>query len=172
MSTPLEELRKEADDLGIKYGKTLGAEKLQIKINEFYEAQETSGPAVAEAVQEQEAAEQEAEVVVEEQKPKLTREQERALIRAQRKRDAEKTRVVTIVDNDQRVNNHTTMCVASCSNQFFDLGTIRIPLNERVEVKMGHINVLADVTIPQHVKDPKTGLSTVRMRPRYSITFG
>jgi len=46
----LEDLRKEATDLGITFGKTLGADKLRNKIDQFYEQKETSGAQVVEAV--------------------------------------------------------------------------------------------------------------------------
>jgi len=166
MSTPLEELRKEATDLGITYGKTLGAEKLAEKIEAFYEAQETAGPAVVEEVEEAE------EAVVEVEKPKLSVKAQRTKTRMAREKSARELKIVTIVDNDQRVNNHTTTCTASCANEFFDLGTIRLPLNERIEVSMGHIRTLQSVQIPLHVRNTKTGLSAVRMRPRYAISFG
>jgi hypothetical protein len=84
---------------------------------------------------------------------------------------ARKTRVVTITDNDQRENNQTTVAVVNCSNLYFDLGTVYIPLNVPVEVRQGHINVLLETEIPLHVKDPKTGLSTLAMRKRYSVSY-
>ena len=77
--------------------------------------------------------------------------------------------VVTIVDNDQRVNAHINMCTANCSNEHFDLGTKEFPLNEKIEIEQGFIDVLKQSTIPHHVKDPKTGLNVTRMRKRYSI---
>ena len=169
MSTQLEELRKEADELGVQYGKTLGESKLKDKIDAFYDSQETSGAVVQAAVQEQEQA----EAKISEKKEKvLSATEQRAQIRVGRERAARATQVVTIVDNDQRVNNHTTTCTASCSNEYFDLGTVRLPLNERIEVCTGHIRTLQDVSIPMHVRDTKTGLATVRMRPRYAISFG
>ena len=164
MSTSLEDLRKEADDLGITYGKTLGAVKLAEKIDAFYTAQETPGPAVEEVEEVEEAAEV--------QKPKISEKQRLTNIRVDRERAAREVKIVTIVDNDQRVNNHTTTCTASCSNEYFDLGTIRLPLNERIEVCVGHIHTLQAVQIPLHVRNTKTGLSSVRMRQRYAISFG
>lgn len=170
MST-LEELRKEADDLGVQYGKTLGAEKLQAKIEAFYEAQETSGPALEAAVQEQEEPEEQEVQEESKGKRKLTRKEQANLTRIAREEAARSTRIVTIIDNDQRVNNQTSTCTVNCSNEFFDLGTAVLPLNERIEVAMGHIRTLRQVQIPLHVRDSKTGLSTVRLRPRYTVTY-
>jgi len=169
MSTSLDELRKEADDLGITYGKTLGEAKLAEKIDAFYKAQETPGP---EVIEEEEVKEEEEEVVKAPQKVKMSEKDKRNKRRMDREAAARELKIVTIVDNDQRVNNQTTTCVASCSNEYFDLGTLRLPLNERIEVAVGHIRTLQAIQIPLHVRNTKTGLSTVRMRPRYSISFG
>lgn len=170
MST-LEDLRKEADDLGISYGKTMGEAKLQEKIDAFYEAQETSGPELEAAIQAKEQP-QEDEDQPEKGERKLTAKEQAVVTRMAREKAARATRIVTIIDNDQRVNNQTTTCTVNCSNEFFDLGTVVLPLNERIEVATGHIRTLAQVQIPLHVRDNKTGLSTVRLRPRYTITEG
>lgn len=159
MST-LQELKQEADDLGVSYPKNISANKLQEKIEAFYESQETSGPALEAVV-----AEKEKEAPKQSSVNSLSDK-----INAARKK-AEATRIITIIDNDQRVNNQTTTCTVNCSNEYFDLGTIILPLNEKIEVRQGHINVLSEVKIPQHVRDPKTGLNTVRMRPRYTISY-
>lgn len=161
MSEELQELRKEADDLGVKYAKTAGVEQLQKKIDEFYESKETSLNQVLEKVAEKEKQETSTDTVdISKNAKRLARETA-----------AKKTRVVTIVDNDQRVNNQTTTCIATCGNEYFDLGTQIIPLNEKVEVRQGHLNTLKEIKIPQHVKDPKTKLSKVVMRSRYSIHY-
>lgn len=165
--TPIDEIKKEADELGIQYHKNISSEKLQARIEEFYEAQETSGPALVEAVQEKEKKEEKAKDV---EKPEKKVDQ-RTLTRIAREEAARSTRIVTIIDNDQRVNNQTTTCTVNCSNEFFDLGTVVLPLNERIEVAMGHIRTLQQVQIPLHVRDSRTGLSQVRLRPRYTVTF-
>ena len=87
------------------------------------------------------------------------------------KEAAMKTRVVIVIDNDNRENNHTTTAPVNCSNRYFDLGTVFVPLNEPVEVMQGHIDVLKDVMIPQHVHDPKSGMSKVVTRKRYTIQY-
>lgn len=152
----LDELKQEATDLGIKFNKAIGEAKLQEKIDAHYEAQETSGPAL------------EAMVVAQEKAPKKVGFEAK---RIAREKAARKTRVITVIDNDQRVNNHTTTCSVNCSNEFFDLGTKVLPLNEKIEVCQGHINVLKSVMIPLHQRDNTTGLSSVRLRPRYTISY-
>jgi|SaaInl85LU_5_DNA_1037374.scaffolds.fasta_scaffold42848_2 hypothetical protein len=161
MST-LQEMKQEADELGLTYNKNIGASKLAEKIEAFYEAGETSGPALEAVVAEKEkAAPKKADNA---QDPKVAK-------RIAREKAARETKIVTIIDNDQRVNNQTTTCVVNCSNSYFDLGTRILPLNEKIEVSMGHIRTLAEVKIPLHVRDNKSGLSMVKMRPRYSISY-
>ena len=159
----LDELKQEAADLGITFNKNISEAKLQEKIEAHYEAQETSGAEVEALVAAQEHAEE----------VKSAPKQSDAAVakRIEREKAARKTRVITIIDNDQRVNNHTTTCTVTCANEFFDLGTKILPLNEKIEVSQGHINVLKTVFIPLHMKDNKTGLSSVRMRPRYTISY-
>lgn len=160
MST-LEELKKEADELGVSYAKNVSINKLQEKIEAFYESEETSGPALEASLTAQEKP-----TGVEKAKLDLKMQK-----RLEREKKARSTRIVTIIDNDQRVNNQTTTCTVNCSNEFFDLGTVILPLNEKIEVCMGHIKTLEQVQIPLHVRDNKTGLSTARLRPRYTISY-
>lgn len=164
----LPELKQEATELGIKFPKNVTANKLVEKIEEFYASQETSGAEVEAAVEAKEKAKEASstkEKAVDQKK--LSKDAKRAA----REKEARETRIVTIIDNDQRVNNQTTTCTVNCSNEFFDLGTVILPLNEKIEVSVGHIRVLESVQIPQHVRDNKTGLANVRLRPRYTISY-
>ena len=163
----IDDLKKEADELGLTYNAQIGATKLQEKINAYYESQETSEKELIAAVKAKEANEQPEEKAVQTSKVPVQVSNKRA----ERRKAAEATRVVTIIDNDQRVNNVTTTCTVNCSNMYFDLGTMLLPLNMAVEVKQGHLNVLKELKIPQHVKDTKSGLSQVRMVPRYTISY-
>lgn len=158
----IEELQAEAKELGIKFQANIGAEKLKAKIDDYYGSQETSGKEIAKAVEANEKSEEKSA-----ENGNLTRGERIAKAKAY----ASKTKVVTIIDNDQRVNNQTTTATVNCSNMHFDLGTIILPLNTPVEVRQGHLDVLKEVRIPQHVKDNRTNLSTVRMIPRYTISY-
>ena len=165
----LEELKQEATELGISFNQNIGVEKLQAKIDEFYKSQETSGKGILEAVARQEAMEQsEEKSAVKDNVEKTFNTRDFA---SKSESEARKTRIVTIIDNDQRENNQTTVAVVNCSNLYFDLGTVYIPLNIPVEVRQGHINVLNETEIPLHIKNPKTGLSEYTMRKRYSISY-
>ena len=163
MEKTLEELKQEAKDLGIKFVPNISAEKLAIKIEEFYESQETSDKEILEAAVEAKEKSEEKSAV-----SGKTGAVEKARIAEEY---ARKTRIITIIDNDQRVNNQTTVATVNCSNMYFDLGTAHIPLNVPVEVTQGHIDVLKGVEIPQHVKDPVSGLHRVNIRQRYTISY-
>ncbi len=158
----LDSLKQEAKELGIKFSPAIGEDKLQEKIEAHYKALEDK------ALEDDKREDMSVEEIVKEQKVKkktmgqLAREAEER---------ARKTKVVTIVDNDQRENNQTTTVTVNCSNEYFDLGQIILPLNMPVEVMQGHLDVLKEIEIPMHVLDPKTKLNTVKLRKRYSITL-
>ena len=162
--TDLQDLKKEADELGVAYPKNITAEKLAGKIDAFYEAKESSVMAIPESNQVDDLEETP-------QMPKVSKKELFHNKRRAREKAARATRIVTIVDNDQRINNHTTTCTVNCSNEYFDLGTIILPLNEKIEVAVGHLRTLEAVKIPLHVTDTKTGMASVRMRPRYTISY-
>jgi hypothetical protein len=167
MSEKLEELKQEAKDLGITFSANIGETKLAEKIEAYYESQETSGKEIQEAVEKNEAEEKSEEKSAVSGNPKANR-----IAKAKTAEEkARKTKVVTIIDNDQRVNNQTTVATVNCSNMYFDLGTMHIPLNIPVEVRQGHLNSLKELKIPLHVKDPKTGLHKTTLRPRYTISY-
>lgn len=159
----IKDLKKEADDLGLTYSPNIGAAKLQAKIDEYYKSQETSEKELKEAIQARQPEQSEEKSAETGKKTKK--------FPIEYRKEAEKTRVVTIIDNDQRVNNMTSSCTVNCSNMHFDLGTVILPLNMPVEVRQGHLNVLKEIRIPQHVKDTKSGLSEVRMVPRYTLSY-
>lgn len=162
----VEDLKSEAASLGIKHNANISAIKLKEKIDDYYTSQETSGPALDKLV-EKVAKENPASATTKE----FTGLDDKIRKRLEAEKAAKKTRIVTILDNDQRQNNHTTTCTVSCSNRSFNLGTRYIPLGIKVEVCQGHLNVLKEVSIPIHTRDPKTGLAASRTRPRYSISY-
>ena len=164
----LEELKSEAVSLGIKHNPSIGAAKLKEKIDAHYEGQETSGPAIAKLAEKVTEAEDTKSASVSGNAKSLD---PKKVKRMKREKDARKTRIIMIIDNDQRQNNQTSTCTVNCSNAFFDLGTRILPLGEKIEVCIGHINVLKEVIIPIHLRDPKTGLSVTRTRPRYSLSY-
>jgi hypothetical protein len=167
----LENLKSEAATLGVTHSNSIGLVKLKEKIEKHYTDQETSGPEVAALVEKAAAAEKTETIETTETAETVRNEISFSEKRITAEKKARKTRVVMIIDNDQRINNHTTTCTVNCSNAYFSLGTKLLPLNEKIEVAQGHINVLKEVRIPLHAHDPKTGLSITKMRARYSISY-
>ena len=47
----IEELKQEATELGIVFNQNIGVDKLQVKIDEWYKSQETSGKEIEAAVE-------------------------------------------------------------------------------------------------------------------------
>lgn len=169
MSDKLKELKQEATELGINFSPNIGEAKLQARIDEFYASKDK---AVSQELQELvEAAEEKEATSSNEVKPAKGKVAFRSFAK-KLEQEARKTQVVTIIDNDQRVNNQTTSCSVNATNQYFDLGTVVLPLNEKVEVREGHLAVLREIKIPQHVKDPNNpSLSRTVLRPRYTIQY-
>lgn len=135
------------------------------KIEDYYKSQETSGEEIQAAVAAKEAKEQS------EEKPAVKGKEDKYARAKKAEERARQTRIVTITDNDTRENNQTTVAIANCSNLYFDLGTVYIPLNIPVEIKQGHLDTLANLEIPLHVKDAKSGLFKTEVRKRYSISY-
>lgn len=156
MARSLANLQQEATELGIQFEPEIKATELQKLIDMFYETQETSQAELEATIDKIEKAETKQEMNIH-------------VHAVEAENRARATKVVIINDNDNRVNNVTTLATVNCSNQFFDLGTVRIPLNEPVEIMQGHLNVLREIRIPQHIQDATSGLSKVVLRPRYSI---
>lgn len=163
MSKTIDELKVEATELKISFHPSISAEKLAQKIEDYYNASSAESVVLTKV---ETTEEEDAQALVVENENSF-----QAYVQKQ-KREAEKTQIVTIIDNDSRVNNLTTTLTVTASNEYFDLGTVILPLNERVEVRQGHINVLKELRIPQHIKsqvDPS--ISTMVMRPRYTIQY-
>lgn len=176
MTEKLKELKAEADSLGVKYSPNIGEAALQSKIEsklkEKYDDKDSDLDDGEDTTAKLLAAAAKAEAKVEEAKPTgKWGKAERRELAAKREKAARKTKVITIIDNDQRVNNQTETCTVNCSNEYFDLGQIILPLNTKVEVMQGHIDAIKSVEIVNHVKDPVTKMSRHVLRPRYTISY-
>jgi len=168
----LKELKQEATELGIKFSPNISAAKLQERIDAYYESKETNEAAIQEAITEKELEEVEGAAFVSKAEQEiLNKKKTRLQLAKEAEKAARETKVVEIIDNDPRVNAHTTTCTATCGNEYFDLGTIILPLNTPVEVMQGHLNVLKEVKFPHHQMDQKTGLNSVTLRNRYTISY-
>lgn len=185
----LDELKEEAASLGIEHHPNIGAAKLKERIDAHYEELDSKEPSAAVEVVDEEAADEDDQTDVgldtvdkpageDDLKPQTSRhlpDGKRKLTMREFARwnaaEMRKTRIVTINDNDKRVNDKTTTALVNCTNDRFDLGTRLIPLNERVEVRVGHLKILEEIMIPQHVENRKTGMCEYTLRPRYSIQY-
>jgi len=154
----LDELKIEADELGVKYSPNIGEAKLSEKIEAHYKSVESGTPKAVEP----------------EVKEKTKSETKVKKTFAQRAIESEKRakekHIIIITDNDQRENNLTTTVSVTCGNEHFELGTKRIPLNLPVEVEQGFINVLKEIVIPLPVR-AMDGTMKTSMRRRYSISY-
>ena len=159
-----EDLLAEAASLGITHHASIGEAKLQEKINHHYESKESSGATIKSLVEANTGSDITGAGT-------STKKEAYRLKVSSRSKAARRTRVVKIVDNDQRQNNYTTTCTVNCSNEHFDLGTRVLPLNESIEVAQGHIDVLKEVMITLHTRNPQNGLSAAKSRNRYSISY-
>jgi hypothetical protein len=163
MSKSLASLKTEAIQLGIDFQDNVTASALQKIIDTHYDSLEASNPSAPVVVEEEVTEAPTAAPVV--KAGKLTLGQKARIA----EENARKTRIVTIFDNDTRENNETTVAVVNCGNVYFDLGTVYIPLGERVEIMSGHLNVLKEIQIPHHMRSGDG--SKVTLRNRYTINY-
>ena len=159
----IDELKIEADELGIKYSPNIGEAKLSEKIETHYKSLESGTPELLdETVEEDE--------VVKEEKAKRAGIRSIGELARNAEKEARVTHIVIITDNDQRENNFTSTVPVTCGNGYFDLGTKHIPLNVPVELEQGFINVLKEIQIPLGVRG-LDGSMTTTLRNRYSISY-
>jgi hypothetical protein len=161
MSKSLASLKTEAIQLGIDFQDNVTATALQKIIDTHYDSLEAANPSTPIVVEEEVTAAPSTAPVA----GKLTIGQKARI--AEEK--ARKTRIVTVFDNDTRENNETTVAVVNCGNAYFDLGTVYIPLGERVEIMVGHLNVLKEIQIPHHMSSGSGSKTT--LRNRYTINY-
>jgi len=159
----IDELKIEADELGVKYSPNIGEAKLSEKVEAHYKSLESGTPEIIEEVVEDEEMSQA-------DKAKKTIAKTMGELAVEAEKEARKTHIVVITDNDQRENNFTSTVPVTCGNDHFELGTQRIPLNVPVEVQQGFINVMKEILIPLAVRG-LDGSMTTSMRNRYSISY-
>ncbi len=167
MSDTLNDLKKEATELGIVYSPNIGEATLRKKIQDKYDALEAQS---VESTEQPAEATEEVITLVKRKDAKETKSF-RAIAK-ELERQARKTRVVRIVDNDPVHNSYTNCCTVNCSNEFFDLGTAVYPLDTPVEVPQGHIDALKELDIMHSVPDRSNpATSTPVWRKRYSVSY-
>lgn len=181
--TKLEQLKQEATDLGITFNANIGLAKLQEKVDAA-KASKANSPEVAPKIPAAApltedialTATEVAQLAGQEIAAKATEQDtKRRLSMRQQARQAEKearkTQIIEVIDNDPKLNAFTEVATVTSGNAYFSLGTVNIPLAKPTEVMQGHIDTLREVTYVHHVMDRKTGLSNLQLRKRYSITY-
>lgn len=168
MDKTIEELREEADVLGIKYNPNIGVDKLGEKIEAYYTNQ-----AAGDSVKVQPEVE---EPKVESKKTKTEDSKEvkfRKKIAAAKAR-ALKTRVVTVINNDIRESSVLTADYFSFENQHFGKSLI-VPFNIATELPQCIIDTINSAYITQHVDEviggKRTGNKIPRSVRKYTVSY-
>ncbi len=161
----IEELKKEANELGLTYNSKIGATKLSEKIEDYYESQ-----SAGDLVKVKEEIEEEVEKPAKEVKAKLSpMAQGKVAIKAAIAKSM-KTRVVTISNNDKRDNSHTTTAYLSC-------GAFQrtVPLDIPVELENALINIAKNSKITQHIDEvvggKRTGNKIPKPANKYMVSY-
>jgi len=159
----IEELKQEADTLGVKYVKNIGAEKLAQKIEDYFESQAADDlPKVKEEIVD--------EVTTIDRSGRETTKQR--FIRESKERQANrmKKRIVTITSNDKRENHMTTTAYLSC-------GTVSriVPLDYPIELEEALIIVADTTPITLHVDEviegKRTGNKVPKTIKKFNISY-
>ena len=168
MDKTLEELKAEADVLGVEYSKNIGATKLSEKIEAYYESQAAGDSVKVYA----EPAKEEAPVKT--SGKALDKEAFKRKHVADMKAKAMKTRVVTITNNDPAENSVLTADYFSFENQFFGKAVI-VPFNTPVELPQGIIDVIKNTPLTIHSAEYKngkhTGNASAKLAKKYSVSY-
>ena len=169
MDKTIEELKAEADVLGVAYNANIGAAKLAAKIEEYYAAGESANKVV------------EKPVVPEPKTDHATPQSKQASIEAaQRKAVADAkaaamvTKIVTVSSNDKRDNDMVTSEYVSCENQYFGIAKY-VPFDIPVELEVCLIDVLKSSMITLHKDEIIDGRRTGNKIPmsvrKFNISY-
>lgn len=163
MDKTLEELKAEADVLGLEYNKNIGATKLSEKIEAYYESQ-AAGDSVK--VQAEEAPKKANDKETEEQRKR------RKVMEA--KNAAMKLRRVTITNNDTRENGVLTADYFGFENQHFGKSLL-VPFNIPCELPQCILNVINSTYVTLHtdeiVDGKRTGNKVPKSMKKYNISY-
>lgn len=148
----LEELKQEADELGLTYNKNIGEEKLQIKLNEYY-AKEAATADIPEVKEE-----------IEEAPIEVAQKSHKEVIK-ELERENMKTSVVMLTMVDKRE-------ASTATDAYFSNGSVamRVPLDVWVEMPNILIAQAKAARALLHKKDDKAGSVPVHS-PKYVIEY-
>ena len=154
MDKTLEELKAEADVLGVVYSGNIGAAKLAEKIEGFY-ASQSAGDSVK---------------VKEDEKDELPKGKESDEVKQRKsiaaaKAAAMETKIVTVTSNDKRDNDVVQSEYVSMENQYFSIAKY-VPFNIPIELEVCLIEVLKETFITLHMDEMVDGRRTGNKVPR------
>ena len=154
MERTLEELKEEADALGIKYSANIGAAKLQEKIDEYDAKLDTEVNGVVEPVK----------VAADVTSGKKMSEIEAKLAIKALEDENKKTKVVKIAMVDKRESAYAT-------SAYFSTGDIamRVPLDVFVEMPVILIQMAEEAQALVHVESG--GLTTSKFQKKYVVEY-
>lgn len=174
----LEELKQEADALGLIYHPKIGAEKLSKQIENYYKSQ-----AAEDSVKSIDDVEDTTIVDQEDSTPKkplqgpvgtLSKEAAKRKRISDAKAAAFKKRIVTISSNDKRDSEYVTTAYLSMENQYFGIARI-VPLDIPVELEQCLIDVAKMTEITLHKDEVVDGKRTNNKVPtrvrKYNISY-
>lgn len=171
----LQELKQEADSLGISYDKkaTIASLTKAIDATKSATAEDSLG-------QDEQDDEFNPDIVkmapdVVEDEPVVPKKRNvMAELAAELKRKALAKRVVTITNNDKRDNHMTQTCYLGVDNQYFGVSRI-VPLDTPVELEQCLIDNAKSLQIALHVDEvidgKRTGNRQLRMVKRYGVSY-
>jgi len=161
MEKTIDELRTEADQLGIKYSQNIGAAKLSAKIEEFYKNQ-SAGGSVDKLVEKAEEAD-----------VKSTKKDGPKGLQEIRK-EAMATRVVTLTLNDKKENDKATVAPLSVENAYFGVSKL-VPLDMPVELENCLIELAQSLKCTaftdEIVNGKRTGNHKISLVRKYVVSF-
>jgi len=157
MDKTLEELRAEADVLGVEYSKNIGAVKLAEKIEDYYTSQ-----SAGDFVKVKEETKDEKETP--HKKQSNAEQVERDMIQVAKKAAME-TKIVTLTSTDKRDNDVVTSVYLSVENQHFGIAKY-VPLDVPVELEVCLIEVAKSTYITLHQAEIVDGRPTGNKIPK------
>lgn len=165
MDKTLEELKAEADVLGIEYSKNIGVAKLNEKVEAYYVSQAAGDSVKVQA---------EPEVKETPVKGKVDPETAMRNAIAEAKAKAFATKVVTVSNNDTRENSVLTADYFGFENQYFGKSLL-VPFNIAVELPQGILDVINSTYVTIHqdeiVNGQRTGNKVPKSVKKYNISY-
>lgn len=177
------ELKEEAKALGLQFKGNISKDDLAAMIDAYYnqEAKDSTVQAINLEDKLDDVLEEEEAVLPNKLARKVSRlkskEAKAARLRAkiaEAKEQAFKKRVVTLINNDTRENQHVTAVPLLFENQYFALGRV-VPLNIPVELEQCLIDIAKSTTIAIHKKEASNGGRTVGktvFAKKFNISYG